>query len=247
MPQVDYRHTEAGGGYTWNAVDGSWYSRIQLLGKIAHTEDQSGFVLFHEDVVQLTVEGPLQSHSVIRPSRVREGYNGREFDFNRLKLHVCGKPNGHSYLWLNVSFGGQVDYDNTRPGDFVNIDGSFTYRFGRHLYLEPTYTRERMEVDEGWLYTSTIGQLWASWQFNPRCFIRAVIQHVDNEFNTELYTDDRDAEQRELFTQLLFSYKLNPRTVLFVGYSDNSLATQDYGLTQTDRTIFAKVGYAWVL
>jgi hypothetical protein len=247
MPQVDYRHTEAGGGYTWNAVDGSWYSRIQLLGKIAHTEDQSGFVLFHEDVVQLTVEGPLQSHSVIRPSRVREGYNGREFDFNRLKLHVCGKPNGHSYLWLNVSFGGQVDYDNTRPGDFVNIDGSFTYRLGRHLYLEPKYTRERMEVDEGWLYTSTIGQLWASWQFNPRCFIRAVLQHVDNEFNTELYSDGREPVDRKLFTQFLFSYKLNPRTVLFVGYSDSSAATRDYGFTQSDRTIFAKVGYAWVL
>jgi hypothetical protein len=247
MPQVDFEAKEIGLAYTWNATDTSWYSRLDLRGKWLRIDDQDGFPLFHEDVIQFTLEGPLQSHSVIRPSRVREGFNGEVFDFNRLRLHVCGKPDGHSYLWLNVTVGGQVDYDNTRPGDFVNIDGSFSYRLGRHLYIEPKYTRERMEVDEGWLYTSTIGQLWASWQFNPRCFIRAVIQHVDNEFNTELYTDDRDAEQRELFTQLLFSYKLNPRTVLFVGYSDNSLATQDYGLTQTDRTIFAKVGYAWVL
>jgi hypothetical protein len=70
---------------------------------------------------------------------------------------------------------------------------------------------------------------------------------VDNEFNSELYSDGRDPEQRQLFSQLLFSYKLNPRTVFFLGYSDNSQATQDYGLTQSDRTLFAKIGYAWVL
>jgi hypothetical protein len=85
------------------------------------------------------------------------------------------------------------------------------------------------------------------WQFNPRCFIRAILQYVDNQFDPELYSDGRGSEDRGLFTQFLFSYKLNPQTVLFVGYSDNSAATQDYGLTRTDRTIFAKVGYAWVM
>jgi Domain of unknown function (DUF5916) len=247
MPWVNRVIYEAGLGYTWNATETSWYSKLNLKSKIAHVVDQTGFLLFHEDVVQFTVEGPLQSHSVIRPSRVREGYNGQLFDFNRVRLHVCGKPNGHSQVWFNLTGGGQVDYANTRPGDFFNFDGGFWYRLGRHFFIEPKYTRERMDVDEGWLYTTTIGQLQTSWQFNPRCFVRAIIQYVDNQFNPELYSDGRDPEYRGLFTQFLFSYKLNPRTVLFVGYSDNSAANQDYGLTKTDRTIFAKVGYAWVL
>ena len=246
LPQVGYEHREAGLGYTWNARDGSWYSRLNLKTKVADTKDQSGFLLFHEDVVQFTVEGPMQSHSVVRPSRAREGFNGEQFDFNRLRLHFCAKPNGHSHAWLNLHGGGQVDYANTRPGDFLNINAGFWYRFGRHFRIEPIFTRERMDVDEGWLYTSTIGQLAASWQFNPRCFVRVILQHVDDEFNPDLYSDSRGPEFQNLFSQLLFSYKLNPRTVLFVGYSDNSSATQDYGLTQADRTIFAKIGYAWV-
>ena len=246
LPQVGYEHREAGLGYTWNARDGSWYSRLNLKTKVADTKDQSGFLLFHEDVVQFTVEGPMQSHSVVRPSRAREGFNGEQFDFNRLRLHFCAKPNGHSHAWLNLHGGGQVDYANTRPGDFLNINAGFWYRFGRHFRIEPVFTRERMDVDEGWLYTSTIGQLAASWQFNPRCFVRVILQHVDDEFNPDLYSDSRGPEFQNLFSQLLFSYKLNPRTVLFVGYSDNSSATQDYGLTQADRTIFAKIGYAWV-
>jgi hypothetical protein len=247
MPQVNYQHREVGVGYQWNATETSWYSRMELLAKVAHTVDQSGFLLFDEDAVQFTFEGPIQSHSVVRPSHAREGFNGQEFEFNRLRFHFCSKPNRHSHVWLNLHGGGQIDYANTRLGDFVNLDAGFWYRFGKHLYVEPDFTRERMEVDEGWLYTSTIGQLSASWQFNPKAFLRAIIQHVNDRFNTELYTDERDAEEQRLFTQFLFSYKLNPRTVFFLGYSDNSFAIQDYGLTRGDRTIFAKIGYAWVL
>jgi hypothetical protein len=247
MPQVNYRHAEAGIGYNWNAYEGSWYSRMDLKAKVADTEDQSGFLLFHEDVVQFTIEGPIQSHSVVRPSRVREGYNGEEFDFNRLRLHFCARPNGHSHVWLNLTGGGQVDYVNTRPGDFTNITTGFWYRLGRHFFITPSYTREKMEVAEGWLYTSTIGQLEASWQFNSRCFVRGILQHVDDRFNPDLYSDGRGPEYQNLFGQFLFSYKVNPSTVLFVGYSDNSVAQQNFGLTQINRTVFAKIGYAWVL
>jgi len=247
IPQVNYTHKEAGAGYTWNATENSWYSRMDLKVKWARTDDQDGFPLFHEDVVQFTLEAPLQSHSVIRPSRVREGFAGEVYDFNRLRLHICAKPNGSSHVFLNLEGGGKVDYANSRPGDFVFVEAGGWYRIGRHFSIDPRYTRERMEVDEGWLYTSSIGQLETSWQFNPKCFIRVILQHVDNHFNTELYRDDREEESERLFTQFLFSYKLNPRTVLFIGYSDSSKATQDYGLTQQDRTIFAKIGYAWVL
>ena len=247
MPWVNRTIGEAGGGTNWNATDTSWYSRVQLLAKVAHVVDQTGFLLFHEDVVQLTVEGPWQSHSVLRPSRVREGFNGQTYDFNRIKVHACAKPNGSSHVWLNLLGGGQVDYDNSRPGDFLNLEVGGWYRVGRHLFIEPRLVREEMEVDEGWLYTSTIAQLETSWQFNQRCFIRAIIQHVENLFNTELYSDGRGSEYRNFFSQLLFSYKVNPRTVLFVGYSDTSSGTEQVPLRQTDRTLFVKLGYAWVL
>jgi hypothetical protein len=53
-----------------------------------------------------------------------------------------------------------------------------------------------------------------------------------------------DPEYRRLFMQFLFSYKLNPRTVLFLGYSDNYLGLLDVPLKQSDRTFFLKIGYA---
>ena len=35
--------------------------------------------------------------------------------------------------------------------------------------------------------------------------------------------------------------------MLFLGYSDNQLGLQGIDLTRTDRTLFFKIGYAWLL
>ena len=40
---------------------------------------------------------------------------------------------------------------------------------------------------------------------------------------------------------------LNPRTVLYLGYTDNYVGNQDFHMIQTDHTFFAKIGYAWTL
>jgi hypothetical protein len=58
--------------------------------------------------------------------------------------------------------------------------------------------------------------------------------------------------REHLFSQLLFSYKINPTTVLFLGYSDNQFGGIDadgrlIDLTRADRTFFFKVGYALVM
>ena len=86
-----------------------------------------------------------------------------------------------------------------------------------------------------------------AWQFTARAFLRAILQHVDYEYNVDMYQDPVEPEYKRLFTQLLYSYKLNARTVLFVGYSDNSYADHTYDLTRSDYTLFVKIGYAFVL
>jgi hypothetical protein len=44
----------------------------------------------------------------------------------------------------------------------------------------------------------------------------------------------------------LYSYKLNPQTVLFAGYSTNQLEDETTGrIEPTGRTAFLKLSYAW--
>ena len=51
----------------------------------------------------------------------------------------------------------------------------------------------------------------------------------------------------KIFSLRLFSYKINPQTVVFVGYNDNYFGAREYNLTQNDRTLFVKLGYALAL
>jgi len=78
--------------------------------------------------------------------------------------------------------------------------------------------------------------------------LRNVYPHQSQALNAYAFQVNR--ESKTLFTQVLFSYKVNPRTVLFLGYSDNSLGLLDSDLARTsltrqDRTFFLKLGYAW--
>ena len=100
-------------------------------------------------------------------------------------------------------------------------------------------------MDARRLYTANVTEMRLVYQLNRRAFVRAIIQRVDYDRNAAVYTLAPGTDETSLLSQLLFSYKLNPRTVLFLGYSDNYYGQDGDAPRQTDRTVFAKVGYAW--
>lgn len=97
------------------------------------------------------------------------------------------------------------------------------------------------------LYTAHLGFLRLNYQFNRRTSLRAIVQSGFYDYNTDLYAEGWSSETKEMASQLLFSYTINPQTVLYLGYADGFYGNQDITLTQYQRGIFAKLGYAWVL
>lgn len=79
-----------------------------------------------------------------------------------------------------------------------------------------------------------------------RSFFRVILQYRELQRNPDLFNQSVEPKTEQLFTQLLYSYKLNPQTIVFVGYSDNSLGTADIGLTRANRVSLFKLGYAWL-
>ena len=85
-----------------------------------------------------------------------------------------------------------------------------------------------------------------TWQFNLQSFLRLTVQHQDVERNQAVHIDEVDARTKETGRQLLYSYKLNPQTVFFLGYSDQYVDDDSLErLTASDRAWFMKIGYAW--
>ena len=118
---------------------------------------------------------------------------------------------------------------------------------GKHLVFTLNYSLTEFDVEGGRLFNTQVSELRSIYHLSKRAFVRAVVQLIDIERNQDLHTLDVEAESRDLFTQLLFSYELSPQTALFVGYSDTSMVTDESeSLTRVDRTFFVKIGYAWL-
>jgi len=140
-----------------------------------------------------------------------------------------------------------VDFTNIRAGDRVQVNPFIQYNIGRHLYLGIDHVYETLNVEGGRLYTANLTNLSMIYQFNRRAFFRAILQYADYDYNRALYVEPGEPRFNHLFSQLLFSYTINPRTVLFLGYSDDYFGYDNIPLTRNNRTFFIKIGYALVL
>ena len=250
MPKADF--TTSGGGVSreWFPDGRSWYSRLEAWAEVAHEQVAStGELLLDQANIGLTYEGPLQSHSVIKVFRRRQGYGGLQFDLADLQLHHCMKPNGHSHVFVNLWWGDQVDYDNVRLGRRLRVQPGVFYNLGRHLSFNLEHLYERMTVDGGHLYTANISQGALAYQFSTRTFLRLILQYEHDRFSPSRYDDpgDLEPERDDLFAQVLFSYTVNPQTVFFLGYTEGREGGEAFSLTTSARTVFAKVGYAFSL
>jgi len=116
---------------------------------------------------------------------------------------------------------------------------------GRHVNLNLRHTYQRLNLGVDKIFEANLSQLGLIFNFNVRMFVRAIVQYYDVTRNPALYLWPVSDREQTVFSQFLFSYKLNPQTVLFLGYSDNYLGYTGIDITQSDRTFFIKLGYAW--
>lgn len=246
-PRVGYRNVEGGLFHTWNSKPGSWWSQLEVGNELNYFEEQDGKLLNKRASLWFSYSGTMQSYLFIRGWKTSEAYDNRKFDLTYSMGEAGFWPTSNLQLGAYTMLGDRIDYANTRLGNRFRINPWLSYNLGKHLRFSFDHNYERMIVQDARLYTANISQLTAVYQFNVRTFFRTILQYVDYDYNPSNYTYAIDSKDRRFFTQLLFSYKINPRTVLFLGYTDNYHGSQDFGLTQSNRTFFIKLGYAWVL
>jgi hypothetical protein len=246
QPQVGHRYSEAGWGYTWHNAADNWWNMLNFGADYEYEDEMDGDLLHKGIASWFNYEGLSESELDLWGFYGKRKYGGQEFDGGWVVFEGGFWPIGWLYLGLEGSAGDAIDYENVRDADHMTLSPYMSYKYGRHLQFEVSHTYERLNVAQGQLYHANAGRVKAVYQFNIRSFFRAIVQYEDDRRNPGLYYDEVDSKTQELETQFLFSYKVNPQTVLFIGYSDLRLGDQDIALTQSNRTLFAKIGYAWV-
>ncbi|MBA7575567.1 hypothetical protein ES708_17397 [subsurface metagenome] len=256
--RTGYKESKVGGEYRWRQGPGHWYTSISIQGRHNWRGDFNGNPLYNAFQSRLNYNGPLQSYMGLNSEYGHNWYEGVKYRSNYVNLSSGFNPTGSSRVYLNINTGDQIDYTNKRAGKTFSINPGFNQNIGRHLYVSANHRYQRLTVDPGPLFDANVSNFRVKYQFTRRAFLRVNLQYVDYDRNTENYIeeerDDVDANSTSLFSQMLFSYEINPQTVFYLGYSDNyrnrnyidQRGRFDDSLTQTNRAFFTKIGYAWL-
>jgi hypothetical protein len=247
VPQVDYRYDKELIERHWWAPESSWWTHFQLGIDTARTETQSGDQLERLDEIWFVLEGARQLELFVQAGDWTRGFGGRRFPGSFVEGRLQLQPTGTLALEVYGQVGDEIDYANVRPARQQRLEPSLSWNLGRHLRTELSHAWQRLDVDAGRLFTANLTELRLVWQFDVRTFVRAIVQRSLIERDPALYVDPVEARSDRVFGQLLFSWKLNPQTVFFLGYSETDLGNDRVDLRQADRTVFVKLGYAWSL
>jgi hypothetical protein len=261
MNQVDFNKFVTGGRYLWYGEQGvDWYSRIELNGDWDITHNENGELIEKETQAELSFGGPLQSYGKIeyverdkvglRLNKASLAIDNNTTLFNEytISTYMEFKPFAGLFASVFAATGDQIDLANNRLGNKTRVRPTININLNRHLELRLRHTFETMDAEDADLFTANLTDARLSYQFNTRSFLRLALIYRDIKRNPDNYIDEVDAQYKSLSTQLLYSYKVNPKTVFFAGYSDDGYQDDDLTkIEKSDRSVFMKFSYAWMI
>lgn len=245
VPRVDVRELNGHITRVYWGKRGGWFNRIHIGMNGSVLYDYEGKLTDRQLSLDSAYMGPLQSTVMLRLNRNQEFYVGKDYQLNSFLLYSELKPVSGLRFNVVALYGDSVDYQNFRKATGLTLGPFAEFNLGRHINIKLRHNFQRLDYKGEEIFTANLSQVRFIYNFNVRMFVRFVIQYMDISRNTSLFIFPTLPKTQTIFSQFLFSYKLNPKTVLFLGYSDNYLGMTNIDIKQTDRTFFVKLGYAW--
>jgi hypothetical protein len=252
MSQVGYEKMVIGGSQTWYGEEGDMFNRWGYFGDWDKTYDVDGNLLEQEFEIHANLQGPMQfrtNFGVVARDKLHDDVMYQE---QFLMFWFGLNPAAGIRIESFGRTGEVIDTHNGQLGDLTVLGGDVSLQLGTHVQLSSSYEFNQMDVTGGQLYNAQISDVRLTYQFDMRSYIRLVVQYADIDRNQSLYQDGFDPDDgvdsnsRSIDTQLLYSYKINPQTLFFLGYSDHGYQDDDLSkVHRSDRTVFAKFSYAW--
>lgn len=244
LPQVGYREFDGSFGLRFFPTHGLRFIRPSIF--VDQQTDLDGRTIFQQVSLGVDMNGPrnLQAGFNVRPgesvfvrSDQRDATYGSffvQFDPSRRFTRVG----------IQGRVGQSVDFANDRVGRGASILALATLRPIDRLTLDLQANREWLDADGGRVFTAQVERLKTTYSFSAKSLVRGIVQYVSTERSPERYSFPVDRHSGNFLGSLLYSYKLNWQTVLFVGYGDDRIITPQNDLVRQDRSLFFKVSYA---
>lgn len=235
----------------WGRRD-TWFSRLGLQVGTWRNEALTGELIDGNGMwMGLEYAGPGQTSISFFPNPFFQArFAGRTYSMSSYFGGIGASPWSGVRFRVDTEWGDAIDFNNARKADNLFLAPSVELRLGRHTDLRFAYTFQRLSTGGEPIVVANLFQTRAVYNFSTRSFVRAIVQVRAADRTSELYRDPVDERNGEVFVQLLYSFKLNPESVLFVGYTDDLRAAAARLVDPLDfqrrrRSFFLKMSYAW--
>ncbi|GAB3347035.1 carbohydrate binding family 9 domain-containing protein [Lysobacter tyrosinilyticus] len=255
MGQVGYDKSVIGGSHTWFRDDKA-VNRIELYSDWDITHRFDGQLLERELEASLNIQGPKQSSVTLAPlTRVRF-WEGAMFDEHILVLRGNFRPVPDVQFGATVNVGQVLDLKASRTGHRTLLGIWGNANMSRGLYAEWDISRQQLKRDGGTAFEASVADVRLAWQLDPRQRLRLTLQGSEVLRDQSLYTAEVlgpsvgtvavNETARDWATQLVYSYKINPRTAMYAGASYGAFMDDDHPeLFGNTRSVFLKISYGW--
>ena len=245
VPQVGYREVDGGGALRF-FPEHSPLRFIRAYVNFDYQRDQHDTTLFRSvspGIFMIGVKN-LNAQFNLRPkeqilvgsSLLEQNYATYfvQFDPHRRfpRISVQGR------------LGQSIDFANVRVGTGASVNLAATLRPIDRMTFDLIGDREWLNAHGDRVYTATVERLKTTYSFSAKSLVRVIGQYVTTNREPALYTFPVPRHSGQFNGSVLYSYKLNWQTVLYLGYGDDRILTAQNDLFRADRSLFFKVSYA---
>jgi hypothetical protein len=239
VPQVGYRELSGGGGLSFYPEGMVRLVRPSVI--VTRQTDQDNEEIYQQVSIGVNGFGVKNTQffaSIVPDEAIRVGDRLLEQTYGT--FFVQFDPSRRlPRITIDTRFGEQIDFGGAQVGDGAYIALGATVRPHDRLDLQFNVNREWLDVDGGRLYTADVQRLRAQYSFSAKSLLRVIAQYVDTEFGDSTHDGS-------FLGSVLYSYKVNWQTVLFVGYGDDRVLTPSNDLERSGRSLFFKISYAFL-
>jgi len=244
VPQVGYQDGRA--RLSYNVYPDNFFSRVEPAAIVEQKWDRSGNPLQRQIYAGLNAEGKYSLYGELFYNSDQEAVGDKFLRADAVWAEASLSP---SVVWSKLSFfalvGQQIDYAGGRVGNGGDLALNATVRPTDHLTLVLNTERQWLDISGKRLFTADTARLKATYNFSARAFLRAIAQWVETRYTPSLYAFPVPEREGGLAANILFAYKLNWQSVLYIGYGDNRTLSNKLGLQPVQREFFFKISYAF--
>jgi len=260
IDKVDFKKNRAYLKRMFYGDESSFWQDANIAGQYVIKHNQNNELISRELAVSAGFNGPMLSMFDIMLEQnekvgLRHNSNSLAIDGNTDRFeetlatfYASIRPLNTIELEAEFKIGDRIDYANNRLGDYQELYSNITWYATKHLQVDFYNTLAELDAEGANVYQANLSELRLNYQFNVNSYLKLNLVYRDVDRNPANNPNVNTSEiNKNLSTQLIYAYKLNPQTVFYLGYSDFSLQDDDItSLSRAEKTFFTKVSYAWI-